>query len=552
MTIAPLSFALLAALAVGPRPSAAKSTRGTNSAPLRPSTRRPSAEASRAAKLDIPSAKVRRAALRPVADKEGSAALAGLLEAYVNGGGTRFSKSIANKLPKSSTSKAAAQRLLSSIEGAPSRRAAKTLGRGGVTAAVNKKTLTRALAKGLDHGHMVYLMPAIPLEPENVKPPSTFELRHVGMVTNATEDADGTDELTSFVMVATVAEGGDYVIDTVEIGSGQAASVGTATGSKTVRKAPPSDALFISVLIEDDGGNAAQAREEIELLVELASTVATTMPGDDRLVVLHAMIDYTIGLDAVGADPARAARSVVAAQVRAGEWPGFWSADASGDGAVSYKVAVPHTMGSGSYEVLFDVPSTIPDMKTIRLSLSDFTGLKLQPNAKIESGFVSARIKDRSHTYYFEETLPDSFQPIERKVVAGDAKIALYGHVRYSYPRIKGEYSPKIVAFCANAETSAERRKCKKWKRDWDLKARIDEDDVEVEVDIDFAGGEDTYYMTLYSTAIGGFKPATDPKGGPPPAASTTQPAPTAPIRTRTAKGNDIPSSSIKLRAVSW
>ena len=58
--------------------------------------------------------------------------------------------------------------------------------------------------------------------------------------------------------------------------------------------------------------------------------------------------------------------------------------------------------------------------------------------------------------------------------------------------------------------------------------------------------------MTLYSTAIGGFKPATDPKGEPPPAASTTQPAPTAPIRTRTAKGNDIPSSSIKLRAVSW
>ncbi len=503
-------------------------------------------------KLDVPSAKLRRAAVQPTTDKAGSAALAGLLKAYVDGGGTNFSKTVAGKLPRSKASKAAAQRLLSSIEAAPSRRVARTLGRKGVSAAVKKNTLTRATAKGLDHGHMVHLMSAIPLPPEGVQPPSNFELNQVGVVTHATEDADGSDELSAFMMVATVGQGGSYDIDTVEISSNQSSGVGTREETKTVWKAPQADALFISVLIEDDGGNAAQAREEIELLVELASTVATTMPGDDRLVVLHAMLDYTIGIDAVGADPSRAARSVVATQIRAHEWSGLWGADATSKGTLSYKVAVPHSMGSGSYDVLFDVPAELPDMKTIRVSFSNFTGITLPPNGEIESGFISVSIKGAHHTYYFEETLPDSFQPLERKVIAGDAALSVSGDVRYVYPRVVGQYPKYIVEYCEKADDNRKRKKCRKKKRSWDWDAKTEGGDHEASDDIDFAGGEATYYSTTYSTALGGFKPAADTKGGPSSAASTTKPAPSASIRTRTAKGREMPASSIELRAVSW
>jgi hypothetical protein len=544
MPLAPGSLVVLAALAAGPFPPPLAAVRSAASE-ARPTARpSPRAKATTKPRIKVSARKTRRAAVRPIVSKLGTAAVAGLLKAYVDGkAGGKFSRDVTGRLPKDARARAAAQRVLARVEGAPKGSLRKAIGSTKLSTSVAKSTLAAEVGKVFDHGHIVFLMPAIPLPPEEVKPPAKFQLTHTGLVTNATEDADGTDELTSFVMLATVESDDTYELQTVDIGSGQSSAVGTNALTKLVWNAAPAETLAISVVIEDDAGNAAAAREEVELLVELAASVAETMPGTDRLAVLHTMVDYTIGVDTIGADPSRAARSVVATRIAGTEWVGLWGADATKSGGVSYKVAVPHQMGSGSYDMLFDVPAAIPKMTTIRLTLTNFSGLKLPPNSVVESASIRAYIKGESYTFALNQ--PSGFQPLERKVIDGDALLEVSGSVKYEYPKVAGQYSDWILDYCKKADTDPKIDECKDRKKKWDKHAG---EIYSTSDPIDFAAGNAVAYFATYSTAGGGFRKVA--KAGAD--VSTTPPAPTKPIGSQTTKGSEIPWASITLRAMSW
>ncbi len=519
----------------GPRATQARPSAAKQGPQARPTQRKakPIAKAAR-----IPLAKQRARAVRPARNAQASAELAALLRAYVRGGSSKFEKKVAKGMPRRGVSKDAARRLLTRIEGARSNQRKALLGNKALPGQVTRAFLVDAVAKATA-SHLVLMRPAISLPPEGIPLPTSYALEQAGLVTTSTEDGDGTDELTTFGVIAKPTTEG-YDLTTVDLSTNVSAPVGTQALAATLYDGAASDALVITALIEGDEGNAATAREEIEVLIGLAASVAGTMPGTDRLAVLETMVDYTLTLDAVGSDPSRAARSVVATAMGKSDWAALWAADEDSAAGTGYKVAVPHAMGSGSYELLLTVPAELPAVKTIRLTLADFAhDIPTSDKFSVHHIELRAEIGDEGHTF---QTAPGDFKPLERKVVGGDVSIGVSGLVDYTI-----HYPATIKSLCDLSglhgyAKSFKRKRCNKARKKFRKKHGLESSET-----LDFAGAGDDY-ETTYSTALGGFKPAANPKATKP---SISKPQATPPIRSRTAKGNSQPSGSVKLIATS-
>lgn len=548
MTNVPFLFAIALSLALAPVPvlAAGPRTTATKSAPTTRSTTKPkpatktsskrksrsSGRAKSKKRTAVPRASARRAAVKPAQSPAGSAAMASLLRQYVGSKGNKFNRKVQAKMEKQGVSKDAARRILARIDGASrsARRAA--FGTATTGSSPGKSDMKAAMVASATEPTVMKLLPAITLEPEGVPKPASFKLERAGLVTLATEDQDGSDELTMFAMLVTPS-GNDYTVSTVELGSAHAAGPGAQALGTTLYSGPNSDTLVVTALIEDDDGNAASAREEIELLVGLAASVAATMPGTDRLQVLQAMVDYTIGLDAIGADPGRAARSVVATAVPESEWFPLWSLDHSKTSGIDWKLAIPHTMGSGSYELLLDVPDTMPSMQTVRIRV---TGAQFDPVGAaftLDRSSLTVRIGNRSHVYSMLDMPAGTFKAVERKVAAGHVEIGLSGELQYHRT-----LPANIVKYCADAKTAGQKARCKRKKKPY-LHSE--------ERDVDLAVGYGKSYTTTYSTGSGGFLKAADTKKGASTPSAQAPSTPPKPLRTKTAKGTDAPGGVVTI-----
>ncbi len=388
------------------------------------------------------------------------------------------------------------------------------------------------------HGSDIqHLRPAITLPPQGVATPTSFTLEQVGLVTLSTEDADGTDELTTLSFMVTPA-GDNFEVRKLQLGANEVHSVGSTSVSKAVYSGPPSDVVLITALIDDDDGNAAAAAEELETLVALSASVASTLTGQDRIAVFKTMLDYTVALDGVGSDPSRAARSVIATPIATDDWAGLWSADTVA-GSTPYKVAIPHSMGTGQYELLLDVPSQLPSMTTVRLQLSEFTAPTWAPgHQEVTRVTLQADIAGASHVF---PTPPSGLMPLERKVRDGNVEIKVSGTVHYRtiYPESVLRKCRPIPTRPASWVANRCRRAKNKFMKNRGLTKTRRLDLV----------GQGSVFTTTYSTALGGFKPAAGSKPGTSQQPSATPQATSAPIRSRTARGKEAPFGSVKLTA---
>lgn len=494
--------------------------------------------------------KRRRQASKPHASQEGSAAMAAWLRQYVEGKGSKGSaRAVTKSMNGRGASQAAAARVLSRIDGATRAQRRQAFGPATTRSAPGNGGMQQLVTSADVAAHTaMQLLPAIVLPPQGVPNPTSFALENTGLVTVATEDDDGSDELTSFGIVAQT-DGQDFILNTVEFGTNVQSGPGLTTSQKTLYSGSSAPALVITAVIEDDGGNAAAAREEIEVLVSLAASVAATMDGADRLVVLKTMVDYTIALDGVGADPSRAARSVVATPFAKGDWFPLWSTDENRTEDVVWKLAVPHQLGSGQYEILLNVPGNAPPMTTVRVRIAKFNLNASPPDGwTMNQQQLQLSLGNKSHTFYGFDGSTKSFVSVERKVLDGDVEIGLGGSVRYSPPPAPKSFKELALEACSqNPELSAaKRRSCKERLRRL-RKRKKKNKKKSITYDLDLVKGNKSAYTTTYSTAQAGFKRSKNPKGSTPSATAPTSPV--VPLRERSTSGNATPSASVTLSA---
>lgn len=281
-----------------------------------------------------------------------------------------------------------AKRVLGRIDGLAPAKREQTFGKGGDTKA---RLSARAVAQlgpkvALDFGS-IWQQPSVVLPAEGVPPPTQIALALAGVASNGASDADGTDE----VIVAA-----DWFDDQGAHGSASMPASGTtalaangavASGA-TIFDGVDRPALLVSAVFEDDDGSAATAREDYQLMLELALSLADGLAGNDPITRLELAINTCSGLLEIS-DPQRFGDGAVV-------WTRFggsgstlhdlYATPASQTDGVVWKSGHDHVLASGSYEVLFDVPAPPPpDLSKINVKVTTVKSLKSEEHEPPET-----------------------------------------------------------------------------------------------------------------------------------------------------------------------
>lgn len=396
-----------------------------------PSKARPAATDRRAQKVVLQKVErpLTRKQLRPTKNSEASAALADLLVRVAEGAAeTKLEKRLAKKLSRKPAKRAALERLTARWKAAPQDQLRKAIGRVDLGAKPQKVVLQTAASQA-QLPLFWLLRPTIPMNPESIPKPATYQVELSGIQTIATHDADGSDELSTLTIFAT-ASGNAYNLVTVPDSSTiTVPGAGTTSVGKALYDGTAKDVLVISVLVEDEGGNAAASLEEAAVMVELAAGVAETLNGDDRLAVLKAMVDYTVGLQNLGADPQAATRSIASVSLAAPDWYALWGTDPQLNDGVKWKLAVPHAIGTGQYEVFLNIPSVLPDMATVKVAIDKFwraDSLGINVLYELHRLRLAVTVKGETKTLKLDPGATSiNWAPVyERKVIAGEVPLS--------------------------------------------------------------------------------------------------------------------------------
>jgi hypothetical protein len=393
--------------------------------------------------------------LAPMRNKAASAVIADLLVRFAEGKGrTKLEKRVAKRLSKSRKKVAAARRLATRWTATTATARRRLLGRTEIGSKPSKSTLQAAVGDATPQPFWA-LRPTIPMPPEWDEPkPSSYELKVSGIQTITTRDADGSDELSTLVVVATPVWN-TYELATVSVPPDGTVAAPAATTTKidtTIYNGVENDMLVITALIEDEGGNAAAARAEVEVLIDLAASVAETLSGSDRMAVLQAMLDYTFAMQNLGADPQTATRSIASVKLAKQDWFALWGVDPTALDGVPYKLAVPHTIASGKYELLLNAPSVLPGMVTVRVAIDRFWVEDLQPTQDSKHPEwirLTTWIKDAKDSIKLPPQVFDKkwIAIYERKVNAGDVQLGFEGTLLLA-AKSSDPATEKKIAYC--------------------------------------------------------------------------------------------------------
>jgi hypothetical protein len=293
---------------------------------------------------------------------------------------TDLDLALRSRLKRVPGARATAKRLLARIDGLPATKLEQTFGRDTKVMRARHSAATVAQlapSSALDFGS-IWEKPAVVIPAEGVAQPQTVALLLAGVASTAASDADGADEL---VVVS------DWVTTSSSSASATAPASGTvalalggavASGAEIYNGADKA-ALLVSAVFEDDGGSAATAREDYHAMIQLAQALSDGLAGSDALTRLELAISTCSGLLAISSPELFGAGAVV--------WTRFggsgstlhdlYATPASQTGGVAWKTRHDHSVGGGSYEVLFDAPAPPPpDLTKVSVKLVSVKSLE--------------------------------------------------------------------------------------------------------------------------------------------------------------------------------
>jgi hypothetical protein len=277
-----------------------------------------------------------------------------------------------------------------------------------------------------------WAQPTVVIPAEVTQAPQQLKLVLAGIASTAAADADGTDE----VVVAA------HWIDLVEA-SGHASTPASGTSALAAGETVASGeeiffgndrpALLVSGVFEDDDGSAATAREDYQLMVELAKSLSAGMVAADDLAKLELALTTCAGLLQIS-DPQRFGAGAIVWTRFGGESTtlhDLYATPASQTGGVAWKARHDHVVGGGTYEVLFDVPAPPPpDLPKINVkivSVESLTATEHEPpetTTKLDLAIdVAVKNQGGSWTFPNNDNDPSAGMTFSRIVQPGPVHI---------------------------------------------------------------------------------------------------------------------------------
>ena len=396
----PLASILLCALVAGvPKATAHKSTPKTRKAAK--SSSKTKTKTRKAAPVKKHKGPVKAVKIRPTskqltsmramdaAKQRGTAVLAGFLLRYANGAkpANGLDTSVRNKINSLPGGRAAAKRIAGRIEGLSSQQLGRVLGSHAST--IKKPPRRRdvgnaarvAKATGWTPGRSL-MIPTTTLPGAYAAPTvDKYEFYLTGVACHSASDSDGNGD--EVVVVTKVFHGGpqrdDQTLPTLQgLAAGEARKVGNTKlfegGSK----------LLLSAVFEDDGGDSVKAREELDVLLALAETVA----DGTSLADIEASIEFSLGiLELSNPD---VVPSIKMSTISLNDVKNFYKVQPEKIGDIEWKLQDVHETDGGQYTLYYSTPQLPPPPKldNVRLTLMKLEALEpLPPGTFLEVFF---------------------------------------------------------------------------------------------------------------------------------------------------------------------
>jgi hypothetical protein len=332
---------------------------------------------------------------RAAAHPEGTAlALAALLR-YANNtpDGSFFDKQVALRLDKIPNARAIAKRLVQRYENLPT--ATRNVHFPGVTGADNLKTRAfdvgsyRNVAARAAAGSLAAVPSNVDtLPPESPTPSlSALEIDYAGFVCNKSADAAGdkvavytnwighpkkTDPYTTAVKKLPASGS----ISGATTGSASTANAGPIYSSATTLGVTSSDAgaVLVSSVLMDDGTLDAQTGD-LEVLIGLAQTFASTVLGDDRMTPLKTGIDFTMGTLHLSNPEKWSTKAVQARLISITDLKDWAVQDAKNTSGIHWRFDEKHDARGSDYQLFFNAPGAAPQLKNVSVTIQSLTAL---------------------------------------------------------------------------------------------------------------------------------------------------------------------------------
>ena len=223
--------------------------------------------------------------------------------------------------------------------------------------------------------------------PPDVLDPKTrsqYELVYRGMQVSKTADADGTDEPVVFTSVFWPGPADDpykQVARTlpdsgtlgVVAGASSAASAGPVWSSPSWPGGWNSGIVLLSAVLEDNG-DLAQRKEDLNLLIELASSEAAEDSSPDRMAVLKRELEDTLDLLHLANHTNWDSKAIQVRLVTPAEYDQMFL-QAPKPSPFPHKLEVSHNPRGGDYTLYFDIPSPPLSFKTVVVTVKQLEAL---------------------------------------------------------------------------------------------------------------------------------------------------------------------------------
>lgn len=331
---------------------------------------------------------------------QGTALVTAALLHYVDGDSSSgIDGRIRKALDQIPGGRAAAERMARSIRAAAPAERRKILGSNAsllaepTSAGALGKAIGRARGKGFTHREDL-LRYGIQLAPEEAEPPFLPDFAQAGIVVNEVQDSDGKDEL---VVVTKIVPPTLWFMDG-SVAPAEGAFDGLAPGSHVSHHSsldvPVKEFLVVTAVAEVDG-NADTIRTDIEVALQLAMTLANELGDTNKLSSFTAALAYTEGM--LGLSHGNAAPSLRTQHLTRENLQNAWGEPHDVVAGIETTHRTSHTLDTGSYDVLFNVPSDAPVGTLVTVTVDELHALAMKPGPA-EHMTVTVRIRGREGT----------------------------------------------------------------------------------------------------------------------------------------------------------
>ena len=332
----------------------------------------------------------------------------------------------------------AAKRIVARIEALPQRKRNRALAGGGRGGKDRFPSNTMPYVPGTPGVGLGAPTDTLPAQDQGIIAPSAFSLKVAGLRSLAAQEQGGDELVAVAAFVASSGSGYETHVGSLPGNGTLSVDSGNATAQAVDVFEGTGGGVLVSGVFEIDGAPAG-VRAEFETMLGLASALASQI-GDDQVADLAFAVDYSAGLlslsDPDKWPPGSVVKTIIPA---ASDDPmsllQLYVTPTETAQGIKHKIVHAHSHGSGSYELLFNVPAPPIQKSNVVVRIKKLESLDGVDDGADQDDMVAAVAigneswsdwKTATHTFLPNKDVLNTTWVVQRKMSESVAQLRIY------------------------------------------------------------------------------------------------------------------------------